>query len=229
MRSKHNNYRNWNCICINLKYKSESILLQTISSLFTYKCSPMKTVIFCILFLQTMFLQAKQLTSDSIRVAVYINGTDTMPFRFLSTVTITDTRVFKSKKDEIKYTKLRRDVLKVLPYARIAGEKFRQLEYELSLTTDNKVKRELIKRTEKEIKDRFENDLKNLTITQGKILIKLLDRETGNTGYELLKDYNGNFSAFLWQSLARVFGSNLKTPYDLQTDRDIESIIQSQN
>ncbi len=189
----------------------------------------MKTVFFSILFLNASCLFANSVFVDSIRVAAYIIGKDTLPHKILSPITIIDLRIFKSKKDEIKFTKLRRDVLKVLPYAKIAGEKFRQLEYQLSLTTDKRVQKALIKRTEKEIKDRFEEDLKNLTITQGKILIKLLDRETGNTGYELLKDYNGNFSAFMWQSLARIFGSNLKTPYDLQTDRDIESIIQSQN
>jgi len=76
------------------------------------------------------------------------------------------------------------------------------------------------------LKRQFESDLKNLSISQGRILIKLIDRETGNTSYELVKDLRGGFQAFMWQSLARLFGSNLKDQYDAQNeDQLIESII----
>lgn len=73
----------------------------------------------------------------------------------------------------------------------------------------------------------FEDDVKNLTITQGRILLKLIDRETGNTTYLILQDLKGNFSAVFWQTVARVFGSNLKSEYDPKgEDHLIEQIVQ---
>jgi hypothetical protein len=90
-----------------------------------------------------------------------------------------------------------------------------------------KEKRVLIKAFESEIKDMFNREIKNLTITQGGILIKLIDRETGTSSYDLLKDMKGGITAFFYQSVARVFGNNLKNTYDPQEDRDIEAIIQS--
>jgi hypothetical protein len=75
----------------------------------------------------------------------------------------------------------------------------------------------------------FEDNLKKLTVSQGRILIKLVYRETGNTTYEVVQDVKGNFSAGFWQAVARVFGSNLKTPYNPETDeedKNIEYIIQ---
>ena len=71
-----------------------------------------------------------------------------------------------------------------------------------------------MKTVEKELKAEFEELLKDLSMTQGKILLKLIDRETGNTSYELVKDLRGGFQAFMWQSVARLFGSNMKSEYD---------------
>jgi hypothetical protein len=74
--------------------------------------------------------------------------------------------------------------------------------------------------------DEFEDEVKHLTITQGRILMKLIDRETGDTTYYLLKDLKGNLSAVFWQAVARVFGSNLKTTYDPDgEDKLIEQIV----
>ncbi len=71
-----------------------------------------------------------------------------------------------------------------------------------------------LKIVEKELKREFEEPLKDLSMNQGRILLKLIDRETGNTSYELVKDLRGGFQAFMWQSLARLFGSNMKSEYD---------------
>ena len=90
-----------------------------------------------------------------------------------------------------------------------------------------KEERLMIKSFEGEIKNMFNREVKNLTITQGGILIKLIDRETGNSSYDLLKDMKGGITAFFYQSIARIFGNNLKSTYDPQEDRDIEAIIQS--
>ena len=96
------------------------------------------------------------------------------------------------------------------------------------MTNDERVKKALVNKTEKEIKARFEGELKNLTINQGRILIKLIDRQTGNTSYVVLEELKGNLSAFFWQSLARLFGHNLKAHYDPNgEDAEIEKIIKT--
>ena len=95
----------------------------------------------------------------------------------------------------------------------------------LTLKTD-KQKKEYIKQVEKEIRNEFEGDLRNLTITQGRILIKLIDRETGNTSYDLVKELRGAFPAIFWQTLARVFGSNLKSRFDAEgEDKLLNEIV----
>ncbi len=89
-----------------------------------------------------------------------------------------------------------------------------------------RAKRKYMGQLEEELMDEFGEDLKHLTISQGRLLIKLVDRETGNTSYDILKEYKGSFSAVFWQALARLFGSNLKSEYDATgKDRLIEEII----
>jgi len=79
---------------------------------------------------------------------------------------------------------------------------------------------------EENLKKEFTEDLKNLTITQGRILIKLIDRETGKSSYTLIKELRGSFSAFMWQSLASLFNSSLKVEYDAEgEDKPIEDAI----
>jgi hypothetical protein len=166
--------------------------------------------------------------NDTIMLPAIIVDGDTIPYIWLPTINIYTTRIFKSKREQIKYTKLRRDVTKVWPYAKLAGTMFNQLEKELKMTNDKRVQQALINKTEKEIMEKFEAELKKLTVTQGRILIKLIDRQTGNTSFKVVQDLKGKFSAFVWQSLARLFGSNLKSHYDpLGEDAEIEKIVVS--
>ncbi len=118
-------------------------------------------------------------------------------------------------------------MLKVLPYAKFAGKKYREMEYELMNAPTEKERKKIIDKIEQDIKDNFEKDLRNLTITQGKILIKLIDRETGRTSYVLLQELKSRFTAFFWQSVARVFGHNLKERYDPEEEEEIEKVIRS--
>ncbi|HEY4800158.1 MAG TPA: DUF4294 domain-containing protein, partial [Bacteroidia bacterium] len=120
-----------------------------------------------------------------------------------------------------------RDVRKAYPYAILASVKLK--EYDAALADLSKRKQTLyLRKTEKELKDQFEEDLKNLTTDQGKILIRLINRETGKTTYKVIKDYRGTFSAVMWQSLGFLWGNNLKWKYDPTQGEDqlIEEIIQ---
>jgi hypothetical protein len=96
----------------------------------------------------------------------------------------------------------------------------------LSILKTEKERKKFIKHYEKEMFYKYESKLRNLTFSQGRILIKLVFRELGNTSYNLVKEYRGSFSAIFWQGIARLFGSNLKSTYDATgEDADIENII----
>lgn len=121
---------------------------------------------------------------------------------------------FNTKREWRRYHRLVRNVKKVYPYAKMAGEKYKIVSAHLLTLKTEKEKKAYIKQVEQEIHDEYEGDLKKLTITQGRILLKLLDREIGETSYDLLKEFKGTFSAFFWQTLARIFGHNLKSEFD---------------
>lgn len=150
-----------------------------------------------------------------------------VPWVLLPDVNIYGYRKFASEEDRIRYNRLRYNVLKVLPYAKMAQQKYDQLHRDLALTNDKKEQKMLVKNCEKDIKNIFNKEVKNMTVTQGQILLKLIDRETGNSSFEVVKELRGGVSAFFYQSLARVFGHNLKNEYDIQQDREIENIIRS--
>jgi hypothetical protein len=125
-----------------------------------------------------------------------------------------------------QYDKLQKRVIKTYPYAKAAGDVMRMYETLCTQITDEQQQKELLDRAEKTLMNQFEKDLRNMTISEGVILVKLIDRQTGATGYELLRSMKGKFSAFMWQSIARVFGQNLKDDYDMNgEDVWIENIV----
>jgi hypothetical protein len=183
------------------------------------------------ILLLSHFAKAQQMATitigkyDTLKVATTNYNGETMPWVVLNEVVVTDRRIFKTPLDKAKFNRLRYNVLKVLPYARYAGQRYRQLERDLALTNDSKTQKQLVKACEKEIKNLFNSKIKDMTINQGEILIKLIDRETGTSSYKLVKEIQGTLPAFFMQSLARIFGHNLKAEYDAEEERDIETII----
>jgi len=154
-----------------------------------------------------------------------ING-DTLPIIYLREITIFPPRVFTSKREAIRYTKLVRKIKKVLPYAKLAKLKIMLIELEMKKIPTEEGRKEYLKIAEKKLRADFEDEIKNMTISEGRILIKLIDRETGKTSYELIKQLKGSFSAFLYQQVARLFGENLKDEYDAKgEDKYIEEIV----
>ena len=124
-----------------------------------------------------------------------------------------------------QYERLVANIKKVYPYALIVRSKLSEVNEELKSIPEQDRKKYL-RNVEKDVFKQYQGDIENMTITQGKILIKLIDRETQNTSYELIRDYRGKFSAAFWQSIARIFGTNLKTEYDpYGEDAIIEMII----
>ncbi len=158
-------------------------------------------------------------------LARVVNG-DTIPIIKLPQVTIIAPMIFKSRREERQYSRLVRNVKIVYPYAKLAGIKFREYGQKLEQVESDAQRRRMMKQIEDELRHQFEDDLRKLTFSQGLILIKLIDRETQQTSYEILRDFRGIFQAFFWQSLGRIFGYDLRTTYDPHgEDEMIEHII----
>lgn len=158
-------------------------------------------------------------------MARIVNG-DTIPYIELKPVSFFAPRVFSSRSEALRYQRLVYNVKKVYPYARLAGERLREYSDELARLPNEAQRRKATKQIEKDIRAEFEGDLTKLTRTQGLILIKLIDRETAHTSYDILRDFRGAVSAVFWQSLGRIFGYNLKTHYDpYGEDQLIEEIV----
>ncbi|MDO9512138.1 MAG: DUF4294 domain-containing protein [Bacteroidales bacterium] len=170
-------------------------------------------------------LNAQEDKGFLVHATVYEN--DTIPLIFLPQYTVFAIPVFKNKREARRWDKLVRNIKKVYPYAKMAGEKMHEYEITLVNLRTQKERKKFLNQAENELKEKYLEELKSLTFSQGKILLKLLDRETGNTSFELVKELRGKVMAFFWQSLGRIFGYNLKEPYDPSgSDRDIELIVQ---
>ena len=124
--------------------------------------------------------------------------------------------------------RLANNVKKVYPYAKLAGAKMQEYDSILANVTSEFDRHMLMKRAEKELTDQYSEELKNLTLTQGAILIRLIDRETGNTSYQVVQELRGKVRAFFYQGFARLWGYNLKSEYDPHNnpeDDEIETIV----
>lgn len=167
-------------------------------------------------------------TSKKIPVKAIVVDGDTIPQMLLNEVTVMEPWRFKNKREEAQYSRLVRNIKITLPYARMAAAKLQVINDNLAKLPTDKKRREYLKKAEKELFNEFEAPLRKLTFSQGKLLIKLIDRETGDTSYNLIREYKGGVSALFWQGIARIFGANLKDQYipsDRVEDRMIEHII----
>ncbi len=183
-----------------------------------------KAVIIISLFFAYVGLSAQQV-EPIINYGIIIDG-DTISNIFLEPVYIVDYKKFPNERAKIRYTRLVRYVKKVYPYAKLAGKKLQEYDKILQAAKTDREKRKVMKQVEKEFRAEYEGSLRKLTIGQGKILVKLLYRETDNSAYNLLKDMRGGFSATMWQGVGRLFGYNLKNEYDPKgEDRQIEMIV----
>jgi hypothetical protein len=157
--------------------------------------------------------------------AVVING-DTTAIIYMDEITVIGNRIFRNYNEAVRYYTLEQNVKTVYPFAVLAEATFEQCEATIKNMSSEADKKEYIKTTEKQLMKQYSDEMKNLTVTQGKILIKLIDRQTGKTSYEMVKELRGSFSAFMWQTVACLFGNNLKSTYDeAGEDKDIENII----
>jgi hypothetical protein len=150
----------------------------------------------------------------------------TLPEVEIKEVTVYAHPQFAKKSDFRKYERLVTNLKKVYPYAKIVRNRLSKVNQDISNIKSEKERKDYLKKVEKEVFADYEGDIRDMTITQGRLLIKLIDRETQNTSYALIKDYRGKFAAAFWQGIARIFGTNLKEEYDpYGADSLIELII----
>jgi len=156
---------------------------------------------------------------------IIIDG-DTIPLMDLPPIVIYDYVHMMTPTEQWYWDRLVRNVKTVLPYAKLAGIKLREYNTELIGVKNDVERKRIMKKAEKDLKAEFGDQLKGLNFSQGDILLKLVDRETGNCSYNLVKDLRGAFVAFFYQNIGRLFGYNLKDRYDPNgKDHQVETVV----
>lgn len=184
-------------------------------------------LVFFIFPLQGQKVRTEKVGDDTLYLlkSEVMNG-DTIPHVLLAEVTVVPSWNYRNKREHRVYNRMVRNIRVTLPYARMAAARLQEIDAELRYIEGEKERKTYLRDAEDRLFGEFERPLRKLTFSQGRMLIKLIDRETGNTSYELIKDFKGGFSAFFWQSVARIFGSNLKAEYHSdREDRMVEHII----
>ena len=162
--------------------------------------------------------------TDTIICSAVVYEGDTIEAKTLAGVYVWGKRDPRARPE---WTRLRNAIYVTYPYAKRAGWVFSDIENHIAHNSNKKEINRYINSREKELKKEFTDPLKNLSVYQGKVLMKLINRETGGTNcYDILKELKGGFTARFWQTVAFVFGSDLRQPYDAKgKDAEMESIV----
>ena len=179
-------------------------------------------IVCCSLRLQA---QDKQIINGYLVPMCIYNG-DTIPCVQLRTVYIFRPLKFKNEKERQEYYRLIRNVKKVYPISREINQAIIETYEYLQTLPNEKARQKHIKRVEKGLKEQYTPRMKKLSFAQGKLLIKLIDRQSNSTSYELVKAFMGPFKAGFYQTFAALFGASLKKEYDPQgEDKLTERVV----
>src|ERR1700712_593613 len=150
-----------------------------------------------------------------------------MPANTLANIWVTKPAPPGMKQRIEAWTRLRNAVYVTYPYAKRAGAIMNDINRKIEHMPQKEDRKAYIKTREKELRKEFTEPLTNLSIYQGKVLMKLINRQTGNNCYEIIKEYKGGITARVYQTVAFFFSTSLKQPYDAKgDDKDIETIVQ---
>jgi hypothetical protein len=186
-----------------------------------------RSFLLVLLFITSAFAAQAQKIYFSNRDSITVIDGDTLPHFNLSPIYIYPENKFRNRFDEQQYWRLVMRVKKVLPYAKEAAYLLHKYEMEVPPDARNKDRRAYVRKAEDELMKKYESTFKKMSVNDGRVLIKLIDRETSHVSYDIIEEVKGGFSAVFWQGIARIFGNNLKTQYDpLGEDRQIEQIVQ---
>ncbi|MDD4922403.1 MAG: DUF4294 domain-containing protein [Bacteroidales bacterium] len=157
--------------------------------------------------------------------AVVENG-DTIPMSYLTSAFVFPKEMFKSQRDEKYYWKLVRDVKKVYPLSKVVYYTLLETMDYVKTIPDERTRQKHLRQMEKDLVKEYEPVLRQMTYSQGKILLKLINRECNSSPYDLIRAYRGSFAAFFWQGVAKIFREDLKSGYDPKAeDYTLERIV----
>ncbi|WP_246858803.1 DUF4294 domain-containing protein [Chitinophaga sp. XS-30] len=182
--------------------------------------------VLCILCLAYAASAQQRTATDTVAVRMALNGSELMPSITLPIVEVVDKLPKRLRKQRQRWTRLRNAVYVTYPYARSASRVLKDVGQELEAIPNKKQRKAYLANKEKLLKAEFGDKLENLSVYQGKVLMKLIHRETGENCYEIIKELKGGFNARVYQTVAFFFGGNLKSEFNSQDDRDIEMIVQ---
>ncbi|MEY3432084.1 MAG: hypothetical protein RL131_20 [Bacteroidota bacterium] len=183
-------------------------------------------IIGLIMWAGTVSAQQAYGPNDTLVVPYIVYEGDTMTYRVLDMVLVWGRMDAQQRKAHREWTRLRNAVYVTYPYAKKAGFIINEVNANLGKIKDEHKRKKYLSQREKDLKKEFTEPLTNLSVYQGKVLMKLINRETSNNCYEIVKEYRGGFSARFWQTIAWVFGSSLKQPYNPKgEDAEMERIV----
>lgn len=196
---------------------------------------------FCLLFLLLISSFAKAQEGSGVRVPAIVVGTDTFALVDLDEVIIYDhlsagdkrrlrrqarREERRQNKYDAEYARLKYNVYKVYPYANTAAFLLKDVHAKLDALPSKEARKKYLKGLEKDLNKRFKGELEEFTISQGVVLVKLINRQTGRNCFDIISEVKGSFNAVVWQGVALVFGNNLRREYEPEgRDRDMEQIV----
>ena len=159
-------------------------------------------------------------------VMLQVSDEDTFYLARMHEIWVYPTMTFQNKKQERFYWKTVRDVKKTLPFAKLLTREMEYADQQLAKIPDKKLRKKWWKQHEKYLFKKYEQHFRKMTASQGQMLMKLMDRESDRTSYEIIQHYRGKASANFWQFIAKLFKNNLKEEYDASDkDRIVERVI----
>jgi len=171
----------------------------------------------------SVIAQDKNADSGIVLRKVYMDGDTFFVYSFDEFIL----KEFNSKEEQKAYLKLVGNVKKVMPYAKLAAFRMQMMDDNLNQLVSKRAKKKYVKATEEAIMSEFKSQLQILTRSQGKLLLKLIHRETGNTTYEIIKKYRGSASTMFYGVWAKMYDANIRVEYDPIEDYQIEYIIKN--
>jgi len=155
----------------------------------------------------------EEIVKNSTVLELHVIDGDTIPMVVLPPVALT-ARQFCSLEEERQYKLTRRRVVKVYPYAKKAAELMIEIEQETAYLGKKRYRKKYVKKLENELKDQFEGKLRNLTVSEGKILMEIIERNTGKIMNDIIKEYKNPVTATFWRTVSKKYGYDLKSGYD---------------
>ncbi|MBS1608249.1 MAG: DUF4294 domain-containing protein [Bacteroidetes bacterium] len=165
--------------------------------------------------------------NDTMIVSAIMYEGQLLPYKEMEMAWVSNMSQRKFERYKQEWNRLRNAVYVTYPFARTAGYLLNEMNAHIASMTSKGQRKDYIKTKEKELKAQFADPLSNLSVYQGKVLMKLINRQTGNNCYDIVKEYRGGITARFYQTVAFFFGSSLKQDWDIsdKTDRQIENFV----